>query len=152
MTTYDMHVCIFEKSRCDMAFSWDHVHIVRQATIVQCLSIFRGEFRRMLIPLHWIQNKVDKHTWNTNMCLPAGTGPTRTESRIWSYSSLSAEPTYMIFHSRSENETMTVSSNNIYTHYIKITQHLRNWVILLESFIFLLLYAHEQGLIKLNMV
>lgn len=34
-----------------------------------------------------------EHTWNTNMCLPAGTGPTRTESKIWSYSSLSAEPT-----------------------------------------------------------
>ena len=32
-------------------------------------------------------------TWNTNICLPAGTGPTKTESKTWSYSSLSAEPT-----------------------------------------------------------
>lgn len=48
------------------------------------------------------------------MCLPAGTGPTRTESRVWSYSSLSAEPTYMIFHSRSATQKIIKSQITIF--------------------------------------
>ena len=29
----------------------------------------------------------------TNLCLPEGTGPTRTESRVWSYCSSFDDPT-----------------------------------------------------------
>ena len=39
--------------------------------------------------------------WKTKRYWPQATGPTNTASRTWSYFSLSAEPTYVSFHSRS---------------------------------------------------
>ena len=39
--------------------------------------------------------------WNTNLYAPLETGPTKTVSKIWSCWSLSAEPTYVSFHSKS---------------------------------------------------
>lgn len=48
-------------------------------------------------------------TCRTNLYCPGPTGPTRTLSNTWSYSSESAEPTYVILHSRSVSHQSSVS-------------------------------------------